>query len=79
MDDNRLYQTVLEAVNEALGNQHEWLRKYEAIKHAHVANNTFDKWIKNGGIHARYIEGVQLYDKREIDEFINSHQIKEVV
>lgn len=69
-----LVSDSVESVKRDAGISQKWLRKGPAGKYAGVSAGTFNDWTKNG-LACHIIEGVTLYDKADIDYFINHNGI----
>jgi len=65
-----LMSDVIASAKREAGVSQKWLRKNVACKYAGVSVATFNEWTKRG-MPCHIIEGVVLYDKHDIDFFIN--------
>ncbi|CAJ1228937.1 helix-turn-helix domain-containing protein [Lactiplantibacillus xiangfangensis] len=68
-----VYQLVADSVDAAkrdAGVSQKWLRKSAAADYAGVSPVTFGNWVKSG-LSCQIINGVTLFNKTEIDKFIN--------
>lgn len=68
----QIYQLVTDEIERArkdAGLDKQYLRRKEAIKFAGVSGTTFDHWL----IPCHQIEGITLYSKKDIQEFIESN------
>lgn len=68
-----VYQTVTDSVASVkvdAGISTRWLRKKAAARYAGVSAATFNNWMHDG-VPCRVIEGVTLFDRNDIDFYIN--------
>ena len=53
-----------------------WMTKQEAHNYIHVANNSFDKLVKNGSIKSHSLHNlgiaVERFNRNELDEFLGA-------
>jgi len=69
-----VYQTVSDSVEAAkrdAGISQKWLRKTAAASYAGVSAGTFGSWVKEYGLPCHIINGATLFNKSDIDKFIN--------
>lgn len=56
--------------------QSRYKRFDEAVRYAQVSDSTFRRWTDSSkGLKKIIIEGVTLYDVKDIDEFMESHKV----
>ena len=68
---SQIYAVVSEAIQKArsdAGMDKVFLNKRETCEYLGVSNNTFDKYFRD--LKAHDINGLLVYSKKEIDEFI---------
>ena len=68
---SQIYSVVSEAIQKArsdAGMDKMFLNKRETCKYLGVSNNTFDKYFKD--LKGHDINGLLVYSKKEIDEFV---------
>lgn len=75
-DSNELRKQVYSIITDEIekarrdtGIDKEYLKRKEATLFANVSASTFDKWE----IPVHQIDGITLYSKKDIKEFIESH------
>lgn len=68
----QIYQLVTDEIERArkdAGLDKQYLKRNEALKFCNVSGNTFDHW----NIPVHRIDGITLYSKKDICEFIESN------
>lgn len=60
-------QLVLDKTNK------RWLRKKDVLSYCSISSGTLDLWTRQG-LKVSLVNGVILFDKREIDAFILKYQ-----
>ena len=68
---SQIYSVVSEAIQKArsdAGIDKMFLNKRETCEYLGVSNNTFDKYFRD--LKAHDINGLLVYSKKEIDEFV---------
>ncbi|WP_414672092.1 helix-turn-helix domain-containing protein [Lactiplantibacillus nangangensis] len=69
-----VYKTVSDSVAAAkrdAGVSQKWLRKTQAASYAGVSTGTFGSWVKEYNLPCHIINGATLFNKNDIDRFIN--------
>lgn len=69
-----VFQTVSDSVAAAkrdAGVSQKWLRKSQAAAYSGVSAGTFGSWVKESGLPSHVINGSVLFNKNDIDKFIN--------
>ncbi|WP_334330145.1 hypothetical protein [Companilactobacillus sp. HBUAS59699] len=68
----QVYKMITDEIEKArrdAGLDKQYLKRKDAIKFAGVSGSTFDSWL----IPSHKIEGITLYSKKDIQEFIELH------
>ncbi|OAM71697.1 hypothetical protein A1M00_13005 [Lactiplantibacillus plantarum] len=68
-----VYQLTTDSISQAkrdVGASQQWLRKKKAAAYADVSEGTFTGWTKQG-LAGHVINGSVLFNKRDIDFYIN--------
>jgi len=68
----QVYQLVTDEIERArrdVGLDKQYLKRKDATKYAGVSASTFDKWC----LPVHQIDGITLYNKKDINDFIESH------
>lgn len=70
-----IYALITDTVQTArkdAGLEKQWVNKKDAYKYAGVSYNTLQAWVAQG-LPVHVIDGIQLLNKNEIDQFILGH------
>ena len=72
---NSVYTLLLNNVNQVRKDtaiDKRYLTKKETCQYLHIANNTLDKWVKQG-LPKITIQGVVRFDRQAIDEWLHCY------
>lgn len=66
---------VMDTANQLVSDKtnKRWLRKKDVLEYVHISGPTLDQWTRQG-LKVSLVNGVILFDKREIDAFILKYQ-----
>lgn len=52
-------------------NDRRWLRTSEALEVVPVGRTTLNRWIREGRVEARRIDGIRLIDRHSLDALLS--------